>query len=41
MTVIRPRNTSDSNTLEVPPETTPTPVDSQYGLEETEQCDRM
>ena len=36
MTLKRPRNTSDSNNFEVPPETTPTLVDPQYGLEETQ-----
>ena len=37
MTVKRPRNRSDSNSSEVPPETTPlTLVDSQYGWEETQ-----
>ena len=36
MTVKRSRNTSDSNSFEVPPETTPTLIDPQYGLEETQ-----
>ena len=37
MTVKRPRNRSDSNSSEVPSETTPlTLVDSQYGWEETQ-----